>query len=199
MKIIEPCCYPKQLQEFFKELKKSKADESVFATESDWTFAQLLKWMIWLVPSGKITIMLNDFNTSTMNACACLIERMNCAVGCVPKPLVGQLNLILPKDICMRQDVSDFVKKYNSFVSLAHSNSCTEMLLMESEVNDENDETEPQGTVCYSVIANFNQTIDKKLRMFLVSKSHAIYSNYYKMAMSLLRIHYVAGQKKERK
>jgi len=185
MFVIEPCCYRKQLNSFFQQLNVSKELEMSYETNSDWTLGQLIEWLIWLAPSGTISLILPDLTENTIESLSQLLIRKHVSVGRDEEELVKKINIIVPNRSTFDKPFVRKIKdKYPDRVFFGYSNSSIEMLLIDGENPNDNNKTS-----CYALTGSFNQSIDYKSRIINVTRSTFQYADLKSYVDRHLRIH----------
>lgn len=186
MVTIEPCCYTKQLSHLFRVLNQGSQTSVAYATNSDWTLAKLLEWIIWLAPSGTISLILPAIDSSTIDMLTVLLSRKNVGVGVASKPLLCSVNLILSKNESRKFEVVRMCSRFPGKINVAYDDTDTQMLIITGD--NPNDKTKQSQ---YVFTGGLNQTIDHKSRFVTVSRDVALYNDVMESVNSKLRVHKV--------
>lgn len=89
--MIEPCCYQKQLRDFFQRMSGS----SIMATNSDFILSDFLSWVLWRCPMSVLTIACKNVSDETMECISSLLNRKYYDVVSKSNvPLLNKVNII---------------------------------------------------------------------------------------------------------
>lgn len=185
MLVIEPCCYPKHLQMLFSQLSKQKAESISYWSNGDWILGQLIEWLVWLAPSGSLTLMLPDISESTITSLHRVMERMDHPVGKQAAPLIGYLRIVVNPKTENKILLNKLKETYPDRVSLGTDKLVSNgFLLIEGNAPVKED-----GYRMFSFIGDLNQTIDYNSRVVVVSKDESLYRELFKFVDMKIRTH----------
>ena len=115
-RIIEPCCYEKQLTELLSEIE-GKSDVAHFYSFSDWDLNVLLPFFVNRAPCGEVTLCLVQIEQNVLDTVRRLLSRM------IPHPetrkpvyLVGHLSIITRGD--NRKEILSCLKGFGDRLSV---------------------------------------------------------------------------------
>lgn len=181
MKVIEPCCFSKQLTLFLNSLSSGVRHKDFFFTNSEWTLAQLISEIVWYAPNGTLSLCLSRISQCTLSLLTALLERrVNSSNGF---PVIAALEIVLPYSQTYNQELMVFARKYKERVTVVFRKipyHGSFLCLHNEEKND-----------CdYVIVGQFNEFINPAhdFRFFTVHTDSYAYNEFHGLVTSWIKI-----------